>query len=160
MQTLAEIFVKEPVQRLIGDNAYDSDQLDRELAETGVEMIAPNRSNRTNLTQDGRTLRRYRHRWKIERLFAWIQIIVGWSRVTSIIWRTSRACSISVALSSCSAIYEMGSNLRTLGSGTVGGYRPVAGTKDPWHREAWPSVRDRAVEAPNAPPTFITLSSS
>jgi hypothetical protein len=41
MQTLAEIFVKEPVQRLIGDNAYDSDQLDRELAETGVEMIAP-----------------------------------------------------------------------------------------------------------------------
>ena len=41
MQTLAEIFVEEPVQGLIGDNAYDSDQLDRELAETGVEMIAP-----------------------------------------------------------------------------------------------------------------------
>ena len=41
MQTLAEIFVKEPVQHLIGDNAHDSDQLDRELAETGVEMIAP-----------------------------------------------------------------------------------------------------------------------
>jgi hypothetical protein len=40
MQTLAEIFAEEPVQRLIGDNAYDSDQLDRELAETGVEMIA------------------------------------------------------------------------------------------------------------------------
>ena len=40
-QTLAEIFVAEPVQRLIGDNAYDSDQLDRELEETGVEMIAP-----------------------------------------------------------------------------------------------------------------------
>jgi hypothetical protein len=56
MQTLAEIFVEEPVQRLIGDNAYDSDQLDRELAETGV--VAPHRSNRTNLTQDGRTLRR------------------------------------------------------------------------------------------------------
>jgi Transposase DDE domain len=68
MQTLAEIFVEEPIQRLIGDNAYDSDQLDRELAETGVEMIAPHRCNRTNLTQDGRPLRRYRHRWKIERL--------------------------------------------------------------------------------------------
>src|SRR6516165_1504926 len=51
-------------------------------------------------------------------------------------------------------------NLRTFGSGTVGGYRPVAGTKDPWHLEAWPSVRDGAVEAPDAPPTFITLSSS
>ena len=36
-------------------------------------MIAPHRSNRTNLTQDGRPLRRYRHRWKIERLFAWLQ---------------------------------------------------------------------------------------
>jgi len=73
MQTLVETFVEEPVQRLIGDNAYDSDQLDRELAETGVEMIAPHRSNRTNRTQDGRVLRRYRHRWKIERLFAWLQ---------------------------------------------------------------------------------------
>jgi len=73
MQTLAEIFVEEPIQRLIGDNAYDSDQLDRELAETGVEMIAPHRSNRKKLTQDGRPLRRYRHRWKIERSFAWLQ---------------------------------------------------------------------------------------
>jgi transposase len=72
-QTLAEIFVEEPVRRLIGDNAYDSDRLDRELAETGVEMIAPHRSNRKRLTQDGRALRRYRRRWKIERLFAWLQ---------------------------------------------------------------------------------------
>ena len=72
-QTLAEIFVEEPVRRLIGDNAYDSDLLDRELAETGVEMIAPHRSNRKRLTQDGRPLRRYRRRWKIERLFAWLQ---------------------------------------------------------------------------------------
>jgi transposase len=48
-------------------------KLDRELAETGVEMIAPHRGNRKNLTQDGRALRRYRRRWKIERLFAWLQ---------------------------------------------------------------------------------------
>lgn len=68
--TLAEIFVPEPVQRLVGDNAYDSDRLDEELSETGVEMIAPHRSNRKNYTQDGRPLRRYRRRWKIERLFA------------------------------------------------------------------------------------------
>jgi transposase len=72
-QTLAEIFVEEPIQRLIGDNAYDSDRLDCELAETGVEMIAPHRSNRRTRTQDGRPLRRYRRRWKIERLFAWLQ---------------------------------------------------------------------------------------
>jgi transposase len=73
LKTLAEIFVKEPIQRLIGDNAYDSDELDRQLAETGVEMIAPHRCNRRKLTQDGRPLRRYRRRWKIERLFAWLQ---------------------------------------------------------------------------------------
>ena len=72
-QTLAEIVVAEPIQRLIGDNAYDSDQLDRDLADTRVEMIAPHRSNRKHQTQDRRPLRRYRRRWKIERLFAWLQ---------------------------------------------------------------------------------------
>ena len=84
-QTLAEIFVAEPVERLIGDNAYDSDRLDRDLAETGVEMIAPHRSNRKNRTQDGRPLRRYRRRWKIERLFAWLQnfrrLTVRWEHI-------------------------------------------------------------------------------
>lgn len=64
-ETLAEIFVQEPLERLIGDNAYDSDGLDAELAQTGVEMIAPHRSNRKNHTQDGRSLRRYRRRWKL-----------------------------------------------------------------------------------------------
>ena len=31
---------------LIGDRAYDSDKLDEELRQEGVEMIAPHRSNR------------------------------------------------------------------------------------------------------------------
>src|SRR6516164_867782 len=39
------------------------------------------------------------------------RIIVGWSRVTSIIWRTSRACFTSLARSSSSGIYEMGSSM-------------------------------------------------
>lgn len=72
-QTLSEIFVAEPIERLIGDNAYDSDRLNYDLADTGVEMIAPHRCNRKNCTQDGRALRRFRRRWKIERLFAWFQ---------------------------------------------------------------------------------------
>lgn len=72
-KTLAELFVREPLQRLIGDKAYDSDPLDSELAQTGVEMIAPHRSIRNNRTQDKRPLRRYRRRWKIERFFAWLQ---------------------------------------------------------------------------------------
>jgi transposase len=59
---------------LIGDKAYDSDALDKELREQGVELIAPHKSNRKkSATQDGRSLRRYKRRWKVERLFAWLQ---------------------------------------------------------------------------------------
>ena len=44
---LAECFLDELPERLIGDKAYDSDVLDQTLAEEyGVEMISPNRSNR------------------------------------------------------------------------------------------------------------------
>jgi transposase len=38
----------------------------------GTEMIAPDRENRRVQTQDGRALRRYVRRWKIERSFAWL----------------------------------------------------------------------------------------
>ena len=41
--------------RVIGDKAYDSDRLDEILAAQGIEMIAPNRLNRSQ-TQDGRLL--------------------------------------------------------------------------------------------------------
>jgi transposase len=66
-------FVSEKPGRLIGDRAYDSDPLDKALAEQSIEMLAPHRRNRTKKkTQDGRKLRRYKRRWKIERLFAWL----------------------------------------------------------------------------------------
>jgi hypothetical protein len=60
--------------RVIGDKAYDSDQLDKQLTERGVELIAPHRANRKpeNVTQDRRPLRRYRRRWTVERSIAWI----------------------------------------------------------------------------------------
>ena len=59
--------------RLIGDKAYDSDRLDRDLSDRyGIEMIAPHRGERRNPTPDGRALRRYRRRWRVERLFAWL----------------------------------------------------------------------------------------
>jgi transposase len=71
--TLAERVVAEVPERLIGDKAYDSDRLDAQLMQHyGTEMIAPNRQNRNPRTQDGRPLRRYVRRWKIERLFAWL----------------------------------------------------------------------------------------
>jgi transposase len=71
--TLDARFVEEVPERLIGDKAYDSDPLAKTLAEIGIELIAPHRSNRKVKSQDGRPLRRYKRRWKIERLFAWLQ---------------------------------------------------------------------------------------
>jgi transposase len=82
--TLAERFVSQLPARLIGDNACESDRLDAELTRHGVELIAPQRRTRTQRTQDGRPLRRYRRRWKVERLFAWLQnfrrIVVRYER--------------------------------------------------------------------------------
>jgi len=60
-------------------------------------MIAPHRSNRKKLTQDARPLRRYRRRWKIERLFAWLQnsrrLVTRYEHSLD----NSPACSISPA---------------------------------------------------------------
>jgi transposase len=71
--TLDSRFVDDLPRRLIGDRAYDADPLDAALDQLGIVMIAPHRRGRTRpKTQDGRPLRRYRRRWKIERLFAWL----------------------------------------------------------------------------------------
>lgn len=60
-------------ERLILDRGYDSDSLRGRLAARGIEMICPHRKNRVKpKTQDGRKLRRYRRRWKVERTFAWL----------------------------------------------------------------------------------------
>ena len=73
-KTLDDRWVDEHPERLIGDRAYDSDPLDEKLAQQGIRLIAPHKSNRKKpKTQDGRVLRRYRRRWKVERLFAWLQ---------------------------------------------------------------------------------------
>jgi transposase len=73
-ETIDNGFLEHPPDRLVGDRAYDSDPLDARLRqERGIELIAPHRSNRKKAkTQDGRALRRYVRRWKIERLFAWL----------------------------------------------------------------------------------------
>lgn len=68
-KTLDNRFVDKLPEVLIGDKAYDSDKLDQKLLEEyGIILIAPNRKNRKK-TQDGRSLRRYRRRWKVERFF-------------------------------------------------------------------------------------------
>ena len=72
--TILECWTVELPQRTIADRALDSDALDQSLAEFGVEVIAPQRKNRRpeNKTQDGRKLRRYKRRWKVERFFSWL----------------------------------------------------------------------------------------
>ena len=73
-EALGNSFLDELPARLIGDKAYDSDPLDRQMEEEyGIEMIAPHRRDRVHPTQDGRPLRRYRRRWTVERFFAWLQ---------------------------------------------------------------------------------------
>jgi transposase len=73
--TIDSVFTEHAPDKLIGDKAYDSDPLDQKLLEKrGIELIAPHKKNRKKpSTQDGRKLRRYRRRWKVERLFAWVQ---------------------------------------------------------------------------------------
>ncbi|HET6143537.1 MAG TPA: IS5 family transposase [Candidatus Acidoferrales bacterium] len=72
--TIAQRFTRAKPKRMIGDRAYDSDPLDQRLRQKhGIRLIAPHKYNRRRKnTQDGRELRRYCRRWKIERLFAWL----------------------------------------------------------------------------------------
>lgn len=75
-RTLDAAFVRELPPRLIADKAWDSPSLQARLAaERGIELIAPKKGgkNPSRRHQDGRALRRYRRRWKIERLFAWLK---------------------------------------------------------------------------------------
>src|ERR1700730_10183735 len=82
-EVLGQSFLDELPARLIGDTAYDSDPLDAYLLETyDIELIAPHKCNRKRLTQDGRPFRRYRRRWCVERLFAWLhwfrRLVIRW----------------------------------------------------------------------------------
>jgi transposase len=61
-------------RRLVYDRGADSDPLRERLRRRGIDLICPHRSNRRRPpTQDGRKLRRYSRRWKIERAISWLQ---------------------------------------------------------------------------------------
>ena len=87
-ETLDEAFVEELPTKLIGDKGFDSRPLAEHLHdERGIDLIAPRRAGiraSRMRKQDGRSLRRYRRRWKVERLFAWLKqfrrINVRWDR--------------------------------------------------------------------------------
>jgi transposase len=61
-------------KRLMADRGYDSNAARALLVKRDIEPIIPARSNNRVAThQDGRKLRRYKHRWIIERTNAWLQ---------------------------------------------------------------------------------------
>lgn len=80
--TLDAAFVEELPPRLIADKAWDAPSVQKRLEERGIELIAPKRGGKQPSTrkQDGRSLRRYKRRWKVERLFAWLK---RWRRLAT-----------------------------------------------------------------------------
>lgn len=89
--------------RLIADRAYDSDPLRSALKRRGIDLISPHRINRRRpKTQDGRKLRRYRHRWIIERTMAWYgsfrRLIVRYERSTRLYLAFFHFASALIAL--------------------------------------------------------------
>ena len=76
-------------RRVIADGGYDSDPLRERLARRGIEWIAPHHKNRTRpATQDGRSLRRYKRRWIVERTIGWLgnyrRLVVRYDRSLTI----------------------------------------------------------------------------
>ena len=73
-----------PGTPVIADKGHDSDPLRDEVEADGYRTVIPHRRNRAKPSRnDGRRLRRYRHRWRIERTNAWLHyyrgLAVRWS---------------------------------------------------------------------------------
>ena len=73
IETLVDNCVTESVpERLLYDKAADADWNREHLAGRGIELVCPHRRGRKNVIQDGRALRRYRRRYKVERTISWL----------------------------------------------------------------------------------------
>jgi transposase len=86
--TLDEAVTHRLPARVIGDKAFDSVALATRLhEERNIELIAPKRKGSCRRVQDGRAMRRYKRRWKVERLFAWLKrfrrIATRWERLAT-----------------------------------------------------------------------------
>jgi IS5 family transposase len=69
---------------VVADKGHDSDPLRDEVEAAGFVPVIPHRKNRVKPSRnDGRRLRRYRHRWRVERTNAWLHcyrgLAVRWS---------------------------------------------------------------------------------
>jgi transposase len=73
-----------PGTPVIADKGHDSDPLRDDLEAEELVPVIPHRKNRVKPSRnDGRRLRRYRRRWRIERTNAWLHcyraLAVRWS---------------------------------------------------------------------------------
>jgi transposase len=67
-----------PGTPVIADKGHDSDPLRDQVEAVGLVPVIPHRSNRVKPSRnDGRRLRRYRHRWLVERTNAWLHCYRG-----------------------------------------------------------------------------------
>ena len=69
--------------RLLYDKAADADWLRESLQMRGILLLCPHRENRTKASaNDGRVMRRYKHRYKVERSISWLhnfrRLITRW----------------------------------------------------------------------------------
>ena len=69
---------------VVADKGHDSDALRDQLEAEGFQPIIPHRKNRVRPSRnDARRLRRYGHRWRVERTNAWLHcyrgLAVRWS---------------------------------------------------------------------------------
>jgi transposase len=104
IQTLEKVNPKlaKLLKRLVADKAYDSDPLREKFSKRGLKLIAPHKENRVKPQQDGRPLRRYRKRWKVERCFAWLhnfrRLVTRWDRKPEIFAAFLRLACITIIL--------------------------------------------------------------
>ena len=73
-----------PGTPVVADKGHDCDALRDKLGKAGYVPVIPHRKNRVKPSRnDGRRLRRYRRRWRVERTNAWLHcyraVAVRWS---------------------------------------------------------------------------------
>ena len=104
MAALANVPVEiKPGTPTIADRGHDSDPLRDEMEKTGFKPVIPHRKNRVRASRnDGRTLRRYRHRWVVERTISWLHtwrgLSVRWSYYSFMHVGRAYAVFIAIAL--------------------------------------------------------------
>jgi transposase len=74
VETLVDVRMsKKRPERLMYDKAADADWLRENLKARNVELICPHRRGRKKpATQDGRPMRRYKRRNRVERTISWL----------------------------------------------------------------------------------------